>query len=258
VATRKAPRKSAPKKKAKAAPKSKPRTVPKKKAKAAPKSKPRTVPRKKAKAAPKSKPRTVPKKKAKAAPKSKIARPAKTAPGALKPTRAAQAAPAKAKKVSKRPPPKRRPAKRKVVLSPSPVAVGDWVLVKSGEGGPGGLRIEGDSEATEGIVCSVREIATGKLVAKTTDDLGGFLLEVLHHRTFRPQFSSIRNTGAPAGLRPTRSAASGRLRDILRDSATHRRFYSYASGGLPNEVFGALLDGWRVVRVRATSVEPRQ
>ena len=175
---------------------------------------------------------------------------------ALKAARAAKAS--KAPKVRK--PLKPKPSKcRPAPGPPAVVAVGDWVLVRSSDGsGPVGLRIEGDGEATEGIVCSIREIASGKLVAKTKGEPGGYLLEVLHHRTFRPQFSSNRNTGVSGRAQALQNVPWARLREILRESAKQHRLYSYASGGLPNEVFGSLLDGWRVVRVRAASVELRQ
>ena len=210
----------------------------------------------------------------KTAPKKKVTRPVRKASGTAKASAASKSSKiARAQKVSRAPTPAKspkavkavralksprgKPVKRKAAVVPLVVAVGDWVLVRAdNDGRPSGLRIEGDGEATEGIVCSIREIATGKLVAKTKQEPERYLLEVLHQRTFRSQFSSSRNTGGP-GVQALRSPAWSRLRQILQESAKQRRFYSYASGGLPNEVFGSLLDGWRVVRVRAAAVELR-
>lgn len=204
--------------------------------------------------------RTVPKA-SKAAKASMAAEPSKTArarkvPKAANPSKS----PRIVKAVSALKGPRGKPAKRKAkaVVVPLVVAVGDWVLVRADSSGlPSGLRTEGDGEAAEGIVCSIREIATGKLVAKTRDEPGGYLLEVLHQQTFRSQFSSSRNAGGP-GVQGLRSPAWSKLRQILQDSAKQRRLYSYGSGALPNEVFGSLLDGWRVLRVRAAAVELRQ
>jgi hypothetical protein len=212
-------------------------------------------------------PETAPKKKvkspvleaSKAAKASMAAESSKTA-RTQKVARAAKRsnAPKAAKAVRALKSPRGRPAQRKIPVVPLVVAVGDWVLLRGdSDGRPPGLRTEGDGEATEGIVCSIRQIATGKLVAKTKEEPGGYLLEVLHQRTFRSQFSSSRNAGGP-GAQALRGPAWSSLRQILQEAAKQRRFYSYASGRLPNEVFGSLLDGWRVVRVRAAAVELRQ
>lgn len=212
------------------------------------------------KAAPKKKTvtRSVPKPSG-AAKASATAKPSKRA-GLRKvseaPTRSRSPKAGKAVRAAKSP--RGKPARAKAVAEPLVVAVGDWVLLRGDyDGQPSGMRIEGGSEATEGLVCSIREIGTGKLVAKTKEQPERYLLEVLNQRTFRSQFSSSRNTGGP-GVQALRSPAWSKLRQVLQDSAKHRRLYSYASGGLPNDVFGSLLDGWRVVRVRAAAVELRQ
>lgn len=232
MATKKAARKAKPEKKLK-------RSAPKKKqAKPALARKPKPAPRKKP---------------ARIAPDRKLA---KTAPG-KKPARIAPdkklAKPAPGKKFRRVAPRIRKP------LPPPPfVAVGDWVSLRPGGAQPGALPIERDGEVAQGIICSIREIATGKLVAKTRDELEGYLLEVLHHRTFRPQFSSSRNVGPATAGTIARSPAWRKMQEILRNAAKERRFFSYATGGLPNELFGSLLDGWRVVRVRAAAVESRE
>lgn len=138
------------------------------------------------------------------------------------------------------------------------VAVGDWISLRPGAGQLGSLATDQDGEVTQGIICSIREIATGKLVVKTKEDLGRYLLEVLHLRTFRPQFSSNRNVGPVGASQVAKGPAWRRIQEILRNAAKERRFFSYATGGMPNELFGSLLDGWRVVRARAAAVEYRE
>jgi hypothetical protein len=221
-------------------------------------------------AAPRGKPaRPAPVKKT-AAPRAKPARPApaivkKTAPvtAPKRPVRSKVTAKAKAAvKVRAKAPvarPKRKIPKIKPPPPPPPfVAVGDWISLRPGAGQLGSLATDQDGEVTQGIICSIREIATGKMVAKSKEDLGRYLLEVLHLRTFRPQFSSNRNVGPASGSQVVKSPAWRRIQEILRNAAKERRFFSYATGGLPNELFGSLLDGWRVVRARAAAVEYRE
>ncbi len=164
------------------------------------------------------------------------------------------------RRTAARPRPKVRAGRKtKRAQAPPVVTVGDAVLLRSGEPNRIGrydARLAGVGEATEGLVYSIREIATGKLVGKTKGELEGYVLEVLHQRTFRPQFSSNQNTG---GRRGPSDAASNpalvRLRAMLRELAHGNRFVSQASGALSAEAFGPLLDGWRVVKVRAQMVE---
>jgi hypothetical protein len=107
-------------------------------------------------------------------------------------------------------------------------------------------------EGAEGIVCSIREIATGKLVAKTRAPLHQYVFEVLHDRTFRPAFSSTSNVGAAKGTgEPGRSSAWRRVREMLREMSARNEFLVPGS----EAVFGSLLDGWRVVKVRARAEE---
>jgi len=111
-------------------------------------------------------------------------------------------------------------------------------------------------EAIEGIACSIRDIATGKLVPMTHGNLEGYVLEVLHNRTFTLQFSSSKNTGGPRGPdRVTDNPSWKRLRTLLRAMASQQQLLSAASGGLSREPLSSLLDGWRVIKVRAELVE---
>ena len=108
----------------------------------------------------------------------------------------------------------------------------------------------------EGLVWSIREVASGKLVPKTRGALSGYVLEVLHDRTFHPQFSGNVNSGGPKG--PTVASENPkwvRIRTLLQEMAKSGKLVSQASGGLTAEPFVTLLDGWRVVKLHAEVVE---
>ncbi|UCC69285.1 MAG: hypothetical protein JSV79_05050 [Armatimonadota bacterium] len=113
------------------------------------------------------------------------------------------------------------------------------------------------AEAIEGIVCSIRDIRTGKLVPKTKGDLTGFVLEILHTQTFRAQFSSEKNVAGSSGAGAlTDNPLWLNLRAALQETAARRDFASAGSGALLEEPFASFLDGWRVVKVKAEAVEP--
>jgi hypothetical protein len=113
------------------------------------------------------------------------------------------------------------------------------------------------TQAIEGIVASIRRVATGELVVATKGDIADYVLEIVHNETFLRPFSSDRNTGGPRGPETLRAnAAWNRVGEALRQMAGRKRFVSTASGRFSEEPFESLLDGWRVVKVRASLVEP--
>lgn len=157
---------------------------------------------------------------------------------------------------------KRRPPKAaKKMPVPRAIAVGDAVMLPAGVqnqirrydahatvGGRG-------TEAVSGLVCSIRQVATGKLTAKTRGDLAGYVLEILHSRTFQAQFSSATNTGGAKGPEVVSDNPSwSRVRSLLKQQAESKQLASYGSGDAAREVFGSLLDGWRLVKIKAAFV----
>ncbi len=140
------------------------------------------------------------------------------------------------------------------------VAVGDAVKLPAearnliGRYDPSTARRVLGAESVEGLVCSIRTIKTGKLVAKTRGDLSRYVLEVIHSETFRrgPPFQSA---DAPGAARPMESPLWQRLRALLQEAAGKKQLLSVASGGLSEEPYKSLLDGWRVVKVKAALVE---
>ena len=158
-----------------------------------------------------------------------------------------------------------RPRARKVVrkkpASLATVAVGDAVRIPAevrnmiGRYDPKAAA-ERRGDAIEGIVCSIRQIATGKLVPKSSGDLSGYVIEVVHSQTFRLHYGSDRNTGGPRGPEDVRENTVWlRLRSALRELTASKKLVSLSAGGVSDESLRAFLDGWRVVKVKAQHVE---
>jgi len=216
--------------------------------------------KKKTAAKPKKKTAAKPKRKAAAKPKKKAAARAKKTGRAPSRKKAAKGGAKKVKKAKKakkkaiRQPRKKKPLKR--------VAVGDVVTVPTenrgaGEGGVGSWAARGPAEAILGLVCSIRAIATGKLVSKTRGDLSGYVLEVIHSESFLSQgvVSSVNRGGARRLRQLRQSPAWSETRALLRELAGKQDLVSAASGRLSQEPFGSLLDGWQVMKVKADAVE---
>jgi hypothetical protein len=94
------------------------------------------------------------------------------------------------------------------------------------------------------------------LAAKTRGDLDGYVLEIIHDRTFTAHFSSDRNAGGGRGSDQMKDNRSWlRLRALLQEKAAEGSLPCVASGALSQEPFSSLLDGWRVVKVRAEVID---
>ena len=252
------------------APQKKPKAGAKPKAEAKPKSKAVAKPR--PKAVPGPKPKSESRGRGRAAVGAVKAAVAKTggSPRGAK----VQAKPRKqTKQTPEAPPPKRqqkpvarRKIRRRIVRRPpallATVSVGDAVRIPVESGGAptrsaaSAAQPDRGGEALEGIVSSIREIATGRLVPKTTGDLSQYVLEVVHSQTFQLHYASDRNTGGPRGAEDIRQNPIWRkLRSVLREMAAKKRMVSVSQGGATEEPLRSLLDGWRVVRVKARQVE---
>jgi hypothetical protein len=152
-----------------------------------------------------------------------------------------------------------RRAKRPVVRS---VSVGDLVRLPpdayralQGYASTSGAEAR-SAEAVVGVVCSVRNISTGNLVTQTRGDLTGYVLELIHAQTFRPHYGSDQNTGGPRGPEDIReNPVLNRLRRTLNELARKGHRINTAGEGLGEEPLKSLLDGWRVVKVKAEVVE---
>ncbi|MFB3880412.1 MAG: hypothetical protein ACE149_04070 [Armatimonadota bacterium] len=175
--------------------------------------------------------------------------------------------PAKKKSKKKSVRPARRAAPRARARKPSvrrqptlaSVAIGDAVRISAsnliGRYDPS-VALERGGEVIEGLVSSIRQISTGKLVPKTTADLSGYVLEVVHTQTFRPHLASDANTGGARASDDAReSPAWHRLQTALRAMAGSKRLVSISTGGISDGSIRPLLDGWRVVKVKAQHAE---
>ena len=191
----------------------------------------------------------------------KKAAPKKAAPkkAALKKGARKKAAPKKAKK---RRSTRARKSRRQRPKGLKTVQVGDAVRFPAearnqiGRYDPHTARAARGAEGIEGIVCSIRDIGTGKLVGKSRGDLSGFVLEVLHHQTFQLHYASDRNTGGPRGPENVKENPTWlRVREVLREMSANNQLVSVATGGLSEEPVRPLLDGWRIVKVKAEYVE---
>jgi hypothetical protein len=119
------------------------------------------------------------------------------------------------------------------------------------------LREEGASRQIEGIVLSIREIATGKLVPLATGNFNQYVLEIIHNRSFDPTFASLQNAGKVVpGERNRISPLWQKVQLGLRQMAKERKLISLADGSFSASPINALLDGCRIVKVRADEVEP--
>ncbi|MBN1460452.1 MAG: hypothetical protein JXA57_13025 [Armatimonadetes bacterium] len=154
----------------------------------------------------------------------------------------------------------RAPAPKKQAVRS--VSVGDLVRIPPdaytairGYASPGGGEAR-SAEAIVGVVCSVRNISTGNLVTQTRGDLTGFVLELIHSQTFRPHYGSDRNTGGPRGPEDIRqNPVLNHLRRTLHDLARKGNKINTAGVGFTQEPLKSVLDGWRVVKVKAEVVE---
>jgi hypothetical protein len=103
-------------------------------------------------------------------------------------------------------------------------------------------------EPVDGLVLSIRDVKTGKLIAVTSGALDGHVIELVYDATFNPKVASPRNS--PKGVeRPTSSPVWQNLRKALRKEAGDGRLFSTA--GKENLPFARMLDGWKVVKVRS-------
>ena len=149
-------------------------------------------------------------------------------------------------------------AKKAVV---SPIAVGEHVRLKTFLANLHQTYQVNDSqlafrrEAVNGLVMSIRDIKTGHLVAATDGKTQGYVFELLFDNTFSSRYASIRN--APRNVeRATATPAWQRIRETLRELATKEELVSTSTPGfMIDSPFSKLLDGWKVVKVRADELE---
>ena len=137
------------------------------------------------------------------------------------------------------------------------VAVGDAVrlpLTEKNDYAPGQAAVAGSGAgALEGLVCSIRQVATGEFVATAADNLRQYVIEVLVSKTFHPAFASAQNLGPTAVHRvmdnPVWQSVRDRLVDLRNQGQLPAGGPAVLSGPLKD-----LVDTWGLVRIRAKSL----
>jgi len=142
---------------------------------------------------------------------------------------------------------------------PPAVAIGDHVRLPAGvENECINYRQETRAEVrvnpTQGIVLSIRDIKSGQLVAVAAGDTSQYLFELLQDRTFLPGFSSDHNAGKGV-TRVGENPAWARLRGALRQKTGRGELANQATTLTHQPPVASVLDGWRMVKVRARALE---
>jgi hypothetical protein len=168
---------------------------------------------------------------------------------------------AKLKQPAKKKPSRRRRARKPAPVRARTVAIGEVVRLLArpenliGRCDPTAARPAPGHREIRGIVCAIREVASGKLAMKTRGSLGKYVLEILQDLTFDKQYSSAQNTGAARGaFEPAVSPAWGRVREMVKEAVGRASQARPAAVLLGEDSFRRSLDGWRLVRVRAESM----
>ena len=141
--------------------------------------------------------------------------------------------------------------------TPQALAVGDYVRLKTRDGNQhisykaGAGEVTSYREPIDGLILSIRDVKSGKLVPATERSIDQYVVELVYTRTFNTRFASLRN--APRGTDdPTSTAGWKRLRATLRKAVEEGNLYSTAVPDLlTNSPLASLLDGWKVVKIWA-------
>lgn len=111
-------------------------------------------------------------------------------------------------------------------------------------------------EPVEGLVFSIRDIHSGHLVRQAEGTLENYVIEMVYDHTFSTRYASQRNAPRGGTEGPSATASWKRLRAALRGAAERGQFYSTGTTSLLNESpLAALLDGWKVVKIRSNGFE---
>jgi hypothetical protein len=114
--------------------------------------------------------------------------------------------------------------------------------------------LEGTREPVGGLVVSIRDISSGERVKVAAGEARRYVLDLLHHQTFDPRVSSKTNSQGVTAGRVQEGSTYAQVQKALRGQAA-RAASSTAADLLGQPPFSNILDGWRLVRVCAASVE---
>lgn len=109
-------------------------------------------------------------------------------------------------------------------------------------------------EPADGIVLSIREIKSGRLVTQATGNIDQYVVELLYDNTFNPRYASTRNAPRTAE-RATAAPAWRRIHAMLRDLAAKGELISTNTPNfLTESPLAKYLDGWKVLKVRSNDI----
>ncbi|MHB9131373.1 MAG: hypothetical protein ACYDBB_09825 [Armatimonadota bacterium] len=107
----------------------------------------------------------------------------------------------------------------------------------------------------DGLVLSIREVRSGRMVDKAKGEPSDFVVEVVVDASFSTRYASLRN--APRGSdRPALTPTWRQLSVHLRALAEKGQLFSTATPEqLAGSPLGKVLDGWKVLKVWSHELE---
>ena len=103
-------------------------------------------------------------------------------------------------------------------------------------------------EPMEGMVFSIRDVATGRLVAEATGDLTQYVIEIVYDHTFNARYASLRN--APRGSDSIYGTPGWKkMQAALRAAAQKGELFATGMMKAADPTILSLLDGWKVVKI---------
>jgi len=107
-------------------------------------------------------------------------------------------------------------------------------------------------EPVEGLILTIRDISSGRLVKQATGTLENYVIEIVYDHTFNTRYASLRNAPRASTESPVNMPGWKRLCVALRSAADRDQFYSTTSPTmLTDSPLASLLDGWKVVKIRS-------
>jgi len=117
--------------------------------------------------------------------------------------------------------------------------------------------LEGAREPVDGLVVAIREISSGARVKVAAGDARRYVFDLLHDQTFDPRVSSKTNSQGVLAGRVQEGPTYAQVQEVLRGPAAKTRNFT-ARDLLGQPPFSNILDGWRLVRIRAARVEVKE
>lgn len=138
------------------------------------------------------------------------------------------------------------------------MSVGDTVrlpLTEKNDYAPSQAALAGSGAgALEGLVCAIRQVATGEFVATAAGNLRQYVIEILVNKTFHPAFASEQNVGP----NPVPRVMDNPVWQTVRERLVTLRNQGKLPDGGSAILLGPLkdlVDTWGLVRIRAKALQ---